>query len=269
MEFALPAIAAVFAWWFSTGIILFLIRQPAATYRYSMLAVTVVLGVSLAGLASSASDTSVGGAYTAFASALGAWAWLETSYLTGVLTGPECRSCPPGAGMRERFRRGLNASLYHELAVLALVAVAFALAWNEPNRVGVASIVALWLLRWSAKLNLFLGVPNLNEQFLPEHLRFLKSYTRTRAMNPLFPVSVTAGTLAAAWTIHPALIADASPATIAGATLVTALTALGILEHWFMVVPLGDAALWNWAMGDSPADRVEGAEASPRVPPAT
>ena len=40
---------------------------------------------------------------------------------------------------------------------------------------------------------MFLGVPNLTEEFLPEHLHYLKSFLSRKPMNLLFPVSVTAG----------------------------------------------------------------------------
>ena len=41
------------------------------------------------------------------------------------------------------------------------------------------------------ELNVFLGVRNLNEQFLPKHLRYLGSYLVQKPMNLLFPLSVT------------------------------------------------------------------------------
>ena len=39
----------------------------------------------------------------------------------------------------------------------------------------------------SAKLNVFLGVPNLNEEFLPEHLRYLQSFFTAQADEPAVP----------------------------------------------------------------------------------
>ncbi len=32
-------------------------------------------------------------------------------------------------------------------------------------------------------------------------------------------------------------------------TLVATLLALAIIEHWFLVLPIEDAALWRWALG--------------------
>jgi hypothetical protein len=42
--------------------------------------------------------------------------------------------------------------------------------------------------------------------------------------------------------------AEASGFVIAGYTMLTALMALAVLEHWFLVLPLPVAALWNWGL---------------------
>jgi putative photosynthetic complex assembly protein 2 len=106
--------------------------------------------------------------------------------------------------------------------------------------------VILWLMRWSAKLNLFLGVPNLNEDWLPEHVRFITTYLRKRPMNLLFPVSVSVATVVMSLLVEAALELPAEG--FAGVSLILAATllALAILEHWFLVLPLADAALWRW-----------------------
>ena len=54
-------------------------------------------------------------------------------------------------------------------------------------------------------MNVFLGVRNLNESFLPEHLRYLHSYFRSRPINALFPSAVLASTAAAAMVWRVAL----------------------------------------------------------------
>jgi len=106
----------------------------------------------------------------------------------------------------------------------------------------------LWAMRLSAKLNVFLGVPNLAEEFLPEHLHCLKSFLTKKPMNLLFPVSVTVSTLIAALLVQGALAAEAGAFQATGLTLLAVLLALAILEHWFLVLPLPDAALWSWAL---------------------
>ena len=68
------------------------------------------------------------------------------------------------------FGHGVQACIDHELAILATgVAVVWA-SWGAPNQVGMWTFLALWGMRLSAKLNVFLGVLNLGEAFLPAHL---------------------------------------------------------------------------------------------------
>jgi putative photosynthetic complex assembly protein 2 len=44
---------------------------------------------------------------------------------------------------------------------------------RQPNQVGTGTFAVLWVMRISAKLNLFLGVRNLSEELLPPHLAYL------------------------------------------------------------------------------------------------
>jgi putative photosynthetic complex assembly protein 2 len=102
-------------------------------------------------------------------------------------------------------------------------------------------------MRQSAKLNIFLGVRNLGESFLPEHLSYLKSYFRCRPMNWLFPISVTVATGAAiiAWW----QLSEATDAfRITGLALVGTMLALGALEHWLLVLPIPSDVLWRWGL---------------------
>lgn len=251
-DFAIPAVYTVFLWWFTTGAILWLDGLPRGTFRWSMLGATAMLVAGLVGLAASADDTSALGAYCAFTCALLAWAWVETGFLTGFITGPSAAPCPPGARGWQRFRLALGAILHHELAIIAVAAAVLAITWGEANQLGLWTFLALWAMRQSAKLNLFLGVRNLGEQFLPDHLRHLASFFRRRPMNLLFPVSVTATTIACVLVFRAAAAAE-EPTALA---LLGVLLALGMLEHWFLVLPLPFERLWSWYLarrGDSPA----------------
>jgi putative photosynthetic complex assembly protein 2 len=122
------------------------------------------------------------------------------------------------------------------------------LTWGAPNQVGTWTFMALWGMRQSAKLNFFLGVRNLSEEFLPAHLHFLKSFLRRRAMNPLMPVSITVGTALVAWLIGRAAAPGISAFRATGLTFVIAMLALAVIEHWFLVLPLPFARLWHWAL---------------------
>jgi len=247
-ELMLSLLYVLIVWWFSTGLILFLDSLPARTFRWSMLGATVVTIAALVGIVSSSTRHDATGVYLGFTYGLVVWGWLEMSYLMGIVTGPWTQPCPPHVRGARRFVLAIGTSLYHELAVVAAGVGLIGLTAGAPNRTAAWTFLVLWLMRWSSKLNIYLGVPNLNEEFLPEQLTYLKSFITRRAMNWLFPVSITLSTLATAWLVNATLAAPSgSPHAIACALLAT-LTALGTLEHWFLVVPLEDAALWRWAL---------------------
>lgn len=240
--FAVAAVFATLLWWGATGAILWLDGLPRATFRWSLLGATLLLGVGFAGMVVSAADPSPTGAYLGFTCGLLAWGWLETAFLLGWIVGPNRAPCPPGVAGWARFRAATLTLIHHELAAIGLLAAAAALTWEQPNRIAFWTLLLLWAMRMSTKFNLYLGVPNLQERFLPEHLRHLATYFRRRAMNPLFPLSVTVTTLLTGWLVHGALAPGGT-----GAALLATLSALALLEHWFLVLPLNVEALWRWA----------------------
>jgi putative photosynthetic complex assembly protein 2 len=154
------------------------------------------------------------------------WAWQEVGFLLGYVTGPRRQPCPPGARGWQRTGYAVQAVLHHELALVVLCACVAAATWDAANQTGWWIFIVLWVMRQSAKLNVFLGVRNLNESFLPVHLKYMQTYFQRRPMNVLFPFSVTVAT-----------------------ALVGAMLVLAIIEHGFMVLPLPSEALWKWGMG--------------------
>ena len=123
-----------------------------------------------------------------------------------------------------------------------------AVTLGQANPTGGWTFLVLFGARLSSKLNLFLGVPNFSAEFFPKHLRHLTSYLRKGPVSPLFPVSVLALCAAAAGAATLALAPEASTFQTTGYALIFALTALALLEHLFMVLPLADTALWRWAL---------------------
>lgn len=245
-SYALPVLFTLVAWWASTGLILILVRLPRSTFATTLSGATIVLGVGILGLVSSGSETTPAGAYVAFASALAVWAWLETSFLLGYVTGPRREACPVGCAGGLHFRHSVEAVIYHEVAILAGAVLVVSLTSGAENQVGSGTFIALWLMRLSAKLNLFLGVANRGEQFLPAHLVYLKSFFGRRRQNALLPLSLISIAFAAAWLINLASASGNSPFDITGYTLLATLVLLGLLEHGFMVLPLPSERLWHW-----------------------
>ena len=250
LSYGIAILYALFLWWFSTGLILYLDKRPAWTYRWSLLGATALMVVAMLTLYLVRGQTNVLGAYIGFTCGVLTWGWMEMSYFMGFVTGPRKAECPQGCSGWRRFWLAIQTSLYHELSIVAAGGAMLWATWEAPNQVGTWTFVILWWMRWSAKLNLFFGVPNLNEDWLPEHIRFLTSYLCKRPMNLLFPISVSVATVVMCLLVVAAL--DVPPNGFAGVALILTATllALAILEHWFLVLPLADGALWNWALGE-------------------
>lgn len=243
----LPILFTIGVWWASTGAILWLNRLPRRTHVWSMAGATGVAAAAVGGLhVSSRSDTEAG-AYCAFTCALLVWAWQEIGFLFGYVTGPRRTVATPAISGWARVREALHTVEHHEIALLLLFGAVALASWGGVNQVGLWTFCVLWVMRQSAKLNLFLGVRNLYESFLPAHLQYMHSYFRRQAMNPLFPLSVALSTaLAVPLWMQAAQAPDAF--TSAGLGLVATLLALAIAEHWFLVLPLPTENLWRWAL---------------------
>jgi putative photosynthetic complex assembly protein 2 len=246
--YAAPVACAVLAWWFATGAILFLVRRPPATFAWSLAAAALAAAGALLALAATREDTTAAGAYAAFGCSVVLWGFLELGFLTGIISGSRRHGCAAGCGGWRHFAHAIAAILHHELAIIAVGAAIIAIAWGAPNPIGAWTFVVLWVMRQSAKLNLFLGVRNLGEEFLPAHLGYLKSYFRRRPINLLFPISVTVPTIVAALLVRAALTPEAGAFEATGHLLVATLLALAVLEHWLLVLPVSMDALWRWAM---------------------
>jgi len=248
LDYVLPAVYALFLWWFGTGAVLFLDGLPSVTFRKTMVVATAVFAASMLGLAVTAGEASVAGAYAAFTFAFFAWAWQEISFYLGYVTGPRRHACPEGCRGWVHLGHGIQVTLYHEIKILVTGAAMWWLTADSPNQLAFWCFVILWSMHQSAKLNVFLGVPNLSEDFLPDHLSFLRSFLTRRPMNLLFPVSVTVTTVAAAWVIGLAAEAEAGSFDLAAYTFLSTLLVVGVLEHWFLVLPLPTSALWEWGL---------------------
>lgn len=251
----IAALSALFLWWFSTGIIIWRVKRADGEGRDAhlwsvMLGLPLLLG-GIVGLRNTLDDDTAFGAWIAFISALSVWGWIELAFLSGVISGPNQRPCPPYAPLWERFFRAIGTILWHELALMGTLGVLALVTEGHPNIFGLWTFAILFFARISAKLNLFFGVPRIHTEFLPRPLAHLPSHFRLAQMNWVFPVSVSALTFAAACWLERAWSAP-SEGHLIGFTLLAALTLLALLEHWFMVVPLPDQKLWRWMI---PADR--------------
>jgi putative photosynthetic complex assembly protein 2 len=244
----IPGLYGVFLWWFATGAIIYLDLLPRWTFKQSFAAYSALAATCLVWLTECSRDVTPIGAYAAFTASLLVWGWFEISFYMGFVTGPRAVPVPPGSRGFAHFMRALGACLWHELAIVAGAALIAAVTWGAPNKVGLWTFLILWLMHESARLNVLLGVRNVAEEFVPDHLVFLRGFLRRRRMNPLFPFSVGFGI----WLVHrlavTALAPDASRFATVGLALLATLTLLALIEHVFLMLPLNFAALWRWSL---------------------
>lgn len=256
----LPAIGALFLWWFLTGAILLVIRRADrvggdAHHRAALLSVpALALGVALVILSMQGGMVAV---WSGFVGALLIWGWIEMTFLSGVITGPERSDCPPDLSLGERFQRSWNALAYHEITLLFGLLLVTVITAGGATAVAFWTYLVLFFARITAKLNLFLGVPRINTEFVPRPLQHLKTHFRRAAPSGFFPLSVTLLTLAFGCFAERAIAVQA-PEARTGYVLLAALTGLALLEHWLMVLPLPDAKLWRWMLPTPRTTKTEG-----------
>lgn len=245
----IAALVSLFIWWFSTGVILVVVKLadrngPRASVL-ATLACLPVFALGVWGVMATAQENTVSQVYIGFLSALALWGWIEMAFLTGVITGPNTQVCPIDRPEWERFIRACGTIAFHEVLLISVLIMLWVYSDGADNAVALWTFAMLFFARISAKLNLFLGVPKINTEFLPSALAHLPSHFRISPMNWLFPISITVLSLAVACWIERIFSATTAAETV-GFSLLAAMTALALLEHWFMVLPLPDEKLWRW-----------------------
>jgi putative photosynthetic complex assembly protein 2 len=242
----LPLLYVVALWFASTALVVWLDNRASRSFGSSLSVAGIFAIVGVAIIAAAARDGSTFAAYAAFTAAFLVWGWHEMSFLMGHITGPRRMACPAGARGWMRFKLSAQTVIYHEIALVLTLALLAALTWNQPNPIGTYAFAILFAMRLSTKLNIFMGVPNFSTEMLPPQLAYLKSYFRMRAFNPLMPVSLLLGSVLTYWLGTNALAATGDAAI--SWSLLTGLALLGVVEHLFLVLPIGDTALWRWAI---------------------
>ena len=247
-------------WWGSTALIARQIVRRPGNYA-TLLVLSSVLGIAgLAAVAALRSVTTTASAFAALVAALLVWSWIEVTFLTGKVTGlvdrdtgdPTARAAH--SGFFARAGAAFAAILWHELLIIITVGAVALTTSGGDNDLALLVVLLLWLMRSSAKLNLFLGVRNLGEGFLPPHLRHLLDFMRHRRMNLLMPVSILLG-CAIAWHYGLEALGAASTHEAAAATILATLATLAVFEHLLMVLPVPAEALWRWSLADRSSGR--------------
>ena len=207
------------------------------------------------GLWASADQGGLFAVYAGFLSAIAVWGWIELAFLCGIITGPNMRPCPKGVAPLERFIRAWGTIAYSEIVLFVSMVVIVVICWSAQNVFGMWTFIVLFFARISAKLNVYLGVPNINIEFLPSPMRHLASHFRVGPVNWFFPLGVLALSLALGCWLERAYAQPLGSANAVGFSLLAALTALAIIEHWAMVLPIPDEKLWRWMIPAPPVGR--------------
>lgn len=242
-----PFIVTVAIWFIATGLIAWADNRERATFSTSMMigsvagiaGLVVILGASL--------SSEVWAVYLGFVGALMVWGWHELSFLTGAAAGPRKGPSDPALTGLARFRQAASTVMHHEVALAVTALLLISLSWDVPNQIGATVFVLMFAMRLISKINLFVGVPNTTSEMLPDHLAYLKTYFGPNRMTVLLAASIVAIAAATAYFASLALAAPTGSAEMVGASLLTTLALLGVLEHLFLALPFRDGMLWGWA----------------------
>ena len=101
------ALTAVFIWWFLTGLLLFIVKKVDQINENAHHVITIILIPILLGGCllywNTLFSVSLASVYCSFFGSLLIWAWFELAFLTGFVTGPIKKPCPPNMPNKTRF----------------------------------------------------------------------------------------------------------------------------------------------------------------------
>ena len=242
----------LFLWWFLTGAILFLVKwadnRGEKFHKLLTLSLLPFLVIGLYGFLYSLDKIKIGDIYLSFLSALAIWGWFELAFLTGTITGPNNKDCPSGVDGFVRFKLAWSAIAYAELALFVVLVALFIASMGQQNLFGFCTFLVLYSCRLSAKINLFFGVPKINTEFLPAPVKHLASHFKVSGVSWFYPISIISLILLTVFWILKCMVNLDNSVEFVGYTFLTALTVLALIEHWFMVLDVPDAALWRWML---------------------
>lgn len=240
-------IVAIIAWWVSTGLVIMIVRGLGGR-ALALTIASVVAIVGAIGMWASRDVFTQVGVYHGFFAALALWAFHEVTFLTGTIVGPRRTGVDPNVDGAARFRAAFMAIRDHEVALFVTGLLLIGIFVGFENPTGWLTYGLLWLMRVSTKLNVFYGAPNAISEILPERLSYLTSYFRTDRIHPVFIASVAL--ITTLMTMFAFFAAQSTGGAAVLWTLLATFAALALLEHLFLVLPIRDAALWWWAVGD-------------------
>ena len=249
------AFVALLAWWFSTGAILLAVRRAdragRGAFGRAVLWGLPFLAFGITAVAVSVQALTLLNLYLGFFGTLAIWGWIELTFLSGTITGPRRVPLRRNACGMDRFVQAWSVVAYHEGLLLVGFLGLLYLSLGTANPLAVWVYGILLGARVLAKLNLFHGVPGINIDAVPSPLSHIPSYFRKSDPSWVFPLSITVLTLLTALWVER-LTGATTPESAVMFAFMSALTALALIEHWMMLLPLADTKLWRWMMPDKP-----------------
>lgn len=241
-----PVLYVVGLWWVSTGTILALYTLSRRTMRLSYVVSTLIGVFAMGGLVATRDSAAKLDIYLAVTCGVAVFGWQVTSYYLGFITGPTQPTPRQISQERvwERFAAVLKFSLYHEVMAIAVGILIAMLTLPYANAWGFWIYLALWAMHASARLNVFFGVRNFRIDLLPSHMQPLGDLLGKQNNNVLFPVSAILSSCAIFALLYQAAL---TPAQAEGYLLVAIMIALGLFEHFLMILPL-PAYVWGFAL---------------------
>ena len=243
-----PVIFVVFVWWVSTGAVLWLAQALDRQIHSRLLLMTVFCALGFAGVLIASSHDAVWSVYLAFASAILIWGWSEFTLLSGLITGSESRPCPPDISETKRFWLAFRTICYHEYVLLAALCVLAILDSTTGSGMAIKTFALLWVMRLGAKLTIFSGAPRLSSNMMPDRLAYMKTYFREDRIGIGFWISVSCCSMFMVAGIYALATVNYPPVAQTQTIMLVTLVGLALLEHAFMIMPVSDSSLWQWAM---------------------
>lgn len=251
MSWLLPILAALAAWWAGTLTVLVLSRIGGTGRRLALRGGWVLAGLLVPIVILLHPQDSPAAAYLGFAVGLALWGWQELLFLQGVATGSRKEPSRRGRRGLGRVREAVEAVSHHEAGLFATLLILAVVSIGAALPVALWTFGALWVLRLSAKLNLFYGVPHPNGHLFPPRIRHLASFLgQPRRSIPL--LVCIGGWFGLATGLFISGVAHDGTGLSTALLLLAGLVGLGALEHLAFLFRLPLEELWGWDVDDQP-----------------
>ncbi len=229
-------------WWLATGV-LFAAQRDPFTRVAALVSATALLAVGVWLIVATREVRTPRSARLAFLGGSLLWLWSAAVFYGGWLVGGAPAAVTPPGGFALALD-AMRATAHAELAGITLLALSAWLVRRSPNRTAFWAFLLYWLAHQVARLNLFLGVPNPGERFLPDHLAFLARYFGPPVITPVLIITIIVFTVATVLLVRRARSAAATPFVRHGSALLALLAGLVVFEHLVLGIS-AEVPLWD------------------------